>query len=326
MKILNTAPMSDATLKMLLDSKNPPVAFEIIEAHAVLQDELVKLVADADLVLGDYTGATAITRRIAAAARKLRLIQQPSVGHNHIDIAACSEFGIPVANTPGANDIGVAEHTIMLVLACLKYLTFYNDKTHRGEWLFMHAQRTGVFELNGKTYGLLGMGSTARAVAMRLAPFGVRLLYCDLQRLSAADEEKYGATYASMDDILQTADVVSIHLPLNEQTTGILSARRLALMKSTAILINVGRGALVDEAALADALRAKRIAMAAVDVFSQEPPPSDHPLFGLENVILTPHLAGSTRESGGRIINMTMDNIIRVMKGEPPLWVLNPRS
>lgn len=326
MKILNTAPMSDATLKMLLDSKNPPVAFEIIEAHAVLQDELVKLVADADLVLGDYTGATAITRRIAAAARKLRLIQQPSVGHNHIDIAACSEFGIPVANTPGANDIGVAEHTIMLVLACLKYLTFYNDKTHRGEWLFMHAQRTGVFELNGKTYGLLGMGSTARAVAMRLAPFGVRLLYCDLQRLSAADEEKYGATYASMDDILQTADVVSIHLPLNEQTTGILSARRLALMKSTAILINVGRGALVDEAALADVLRAKRIAMAAVDVFSQEPPPSDHPLFGLENVILTPHLAGSTRESGGRIINMTMDNIIRVMKGEPPLWVLNPRS
>lgn len=326
MKILNTAPMSDATLKMLLESKNPPVAFEVIEAHAMPQDELINRVADADLVLGDYTGATPITRRIAAAARKLRLIQQPSVGHNHIDIDACTEFGIPVANTPGANNTGVAEHTIMLALACLKYLTFYNDKTHQGEWLFMQAQRTGVFELNGKTYGLLGMGSTARAVAQRLAPFGVHLLYCDLQRLSAADEEKYGASFASLEDILQTADVVSIHLPLNEQTAGIIDARKLALMKPTAVLINVGRGALVDEAALADALRDKRIAMAAVDVFTQEPPPSNHPLFGLENVILTPHLAGSTRESGGRIISMTIDNIIRVMKDEPPLWVLNPRS
>jgi D-3-phosphoglycerate dehydrogenase len=126
-----------------------------------------------------------------------------------------------------------------------------------------------------------------------------------------------------MEEILKTADVVSIHLPLMEATTKIINTEKLSLMKPTAVLINVGRGALVDEAALADALRAKKIAMAAVDVFVEEPPPKDHQLFGLENVILTPHLAGSTRESGMRIINMAMDNLVRVMKNEKPLWVLN---
>lgn len=323
MKILNTAPMADATLKGLLESRHPPLPFEVVEAHRAPEDKIVELICDVDIVLGDYTGATPITRRIAEAAKKLKLIQQPSVGYNHIDIAACARFGIPVANTPGANDIAVAEHTMMLALACLKYLTFYNTKTHQGEWLFMHAQRTGVFELAGKTYGLLGMGRTARAVAERLAPFGVQLLYYDIVRLSAEDEKKYRAHYAPLEDLLKTADVLSIHLPLTQATTKIIDAAKLALMKTTAVLINVGRGALVDEDDLAEALRSKKIAMAAVDVFVEEPPPKDHPLFGLENVILTPHLAGSTRESGGRIITMAVDNLIRVMRDEKPLWVLN---
>jgi len=323
MKILNTAPMSDNTLKSIIESKAQGLSFIVVEAHKMEEEKLSAAIADADIVLGDYTGATPITRRIVQAARKLKLIQQPSVGYNHIDIAACTEFNIPVANTPGANDIGVAEHTIMLAMACLKNLPFYNAKTHQGEWLFMHAQRTGIFELHGKTYGLLGMGRTARAVAERLAPFGVNLLYYDIAPLSAEDEKKYHAAYAPLEEILKTADVVSIHLPLTEATTGIINASKLALMMPSAVLINVGRGALVDEAALADALRLKKIAMAAVDVFVEEPPPQDHPLFGLDNVILTPHLAGSTRESGGRILNMAMDNLIRIIKGEKPLWVLN---
>jgi len=323
MKIVNTAPLPDAALKSLIESVFAGLSFTVVDAHKMPEDEIVAKVADADIILGDYTGSTPITRRIIQAAKNLKLIQQPSVGYNQIDVAACTEFRIPLANTPGANDIGVAEHTIMLALSCLKYLPFYNAKTHAGEWLFTHAQRTGVFEVNGKTYGLLGMGRTARAVAERLVPFGVKLLYYDIVRLSAEDEKKYQASYATMEEILKTADVVSIHLPLMEATTKIINAEKLALMKPTAVLINVGRGALVDEAALADALRAKKIAMAAVDVFVEEPPPKDHPLFGLENVILTPHLAGSTRESGGRIIGMALDNLVRVLKNEKPLWVLN---
>lgn len=323
MKILNTAPMSDAGLKSIIESKAQGLSFNIVEAHRMAEEKLVAAIVDTDIVLGDYTGATLITRRIVQAAKNLKLIQQPSVGYNHIDIVACTDLGIPVANTPGANDIGVAEHTIMLAMACLKYLPFYNAKTHQGEWLFTYAQRTGVFELNGKTYGLLGMGRTARAVAERLAPFGVKLLYYDIVRLSVEDEQKYHASYASLEEILKTADVVSLHLPLMETTTKIIDAAKIALMKPSAVLINVGRGALVDEMALAQALRDKKIAMAAVDVFVEEPPPQDHPLFGLENAILTPHLAGSTRESGGRILNMATDNLIRVIRGEKPLWVLN---
>ena len=324
MKILNTAPMPEVVWRSMIDDKARGLSFTIVDAHKMPEEQLAAAIADVDIVLGDYTGATPITRRIAQAARQLKLIQQPSVGYNHIDIAACAEFGIPVANTPGANNIGVAEHTIMLAMACLKNLPFYNAKTHEGEWLFAHAQRTGIFELSGKIYGLLGMGRTARAVAERLVPFGVKLLYYDIAPLAAEEEKKYGAAFASLDDILKTADVISIHLPLTESTTKIIDSQKLALMKSSAVLINVGRGALVDEAALAQALRDKKIAMAAVDVFVEEPPPENHPLFGLENAILTPHLAGSTRESGGRILNMAMDNLIRVMKGENPLWVLNP--
>jgi len=323
MKILNTAPMSGAGLKSLIETKVSGISFRVVDVHKFLEDKLAEEIADADIVFGDYTGATAITRKVAQAATKLKLIQQPSVGYNHIDINACKEFGIPVANTPGANDIGVAEHTVMLALACLKNLPLYNAKTHQGEWLFTQAQKTGIFELNGKTYGLLGMGRTARAVAERLVPFGVKLLYYDIVRLSAADGKKYNAAYASMEEILRTADVVSLHLPLTAETTKIIDAAKLALMKSTAVLINVGRGALVDETALAEALRGKKIAFAAVDVFTEEPPPANHPLFGLENVILTPHLAGSTRESGMRIRNMALDNLVRVLKGEKPLWVLN---
>ncbi len=323
MKILNTAPMTDATLKSILESRAPGLAFVVVEGHRLPEDELARRMADADIVLGDYTGATPITRRVVREAGQLKLIQQPSVGYNHIDIAACAEFGIPVANTPGANDLSVAEHTIMLALACLKRLTFYDAKTHQGEWLFMHAQRTGVFELAGKTYGLVGMGRTARAVAERLAPFGANLLYYDLVRLGSEEEKKYQASFAPLDALLKTADLVSLHLPLTKETERIIDAEKLALLKPSAILINVGRGALVDEAALAAALRAGKLAMAACDVFTEEPPPPGHPLRGLANVILTPHLAGSTREAGGRIIDMALTNLIRVLKGEAPRWVLN---
>jgi len=323
MKIVNTAPMPGTILSRELAVRAPGTIFSILDAHRFTEENLMAEIADADLLYGDYTGGTPITRRIIEAAKRLKLVQQPSVGYNHIDIGACREFGIPVANTPGANDIGVAEHTIMLALACLKRLTYFDRKTHEGKWLFTEAQKTGIYEVNGKTYGLLGMGRTARAVAERLVPFGVNLLYYDIVRLSPEDEKKYMARYASLEEILTTSDVVSLHLPLTQETSGIIDASKLALMKPTAVFINVGRGPLVDETALADALRNKKLAAAAVDVFVKEPPPEDHPLFGLENVILTPHLAGSTRESGFRIRTMSIDNLGRVARGEMPLWVLN---
>ncbi|MCK7507463.1 MAG: hypothetical protein MZV70_27745 [Desulfobacterales bacterium] len=132
MKILNTAPLSDTVLKSIIETKSQGLSFTVVEAHKMSGEKLVAEIADADILLGDYTGSTPITRRVIQAAKNLKLIQQPSVGYNHIDVAACTEAGIPLANTPGANDIGVAEHTIMLAMACLKYLPFYNAKTHQG--------------------------------------------------------------------------------------------------------------------------------------------------------------------------------------------------
>jgi phosphoglycerate dehydrogenase-like enzyme len=323
MKILSTIPLPGELLREPLKTRIPGLDFSIADAHRASEEKLLAEVADADIILGDYTGATLITRRVAAAGKRLKFIQQPSVGYNNIDINACREMNIPVANTPGANDIGVAEHTIMLALACLKKLTYVNSRTHQGEWLFDRRREIGIFEINGRTYGLLGMGRTARAVAERLIPFGVKLIYYDVIRLNPEDENKYQATYMPLDEILKTADVISLHLPLTPETQGIIDTSKLSMMKPSAILINVGRGPLVDEKALAEALRDKKLACAAVDVFSQEPPPKDHPLFGLENAILTPHLAGSTLESGMRIMNMALDNLARVMKREKPLWVLN---
>ncbi len=325
MKILNTTWRPDDFWKAGLEARIPGTRLTFVSMHRSGEEELKAGIADADFVLGDATSATKLTRSVIEASRRLKLIQQPSAGYNQIDLEACSEKGIPVANTPGANDSSVGEHTVMLALACLKKLPFFNAKTHAGQWLFPDSQRIGVFEIKGKTYGLIGMGRTAREVAKRLAPFGVRLLYYDLVRLPARDEAALGAAYAPLEEILSRADVVSVHLPLTAGTRGLMDAGKLGLMKPSAIFINVGRGELVDEAALAVAIRTGKLGAAALDVFSTEPPPADHPLFGLDNVILTPHLAGSTNEARERIVSMAMDNVARVIRGEAPLWVVNPK-
>lgn len=323
MKILNTTPIPGHVLQKTIQAKAPGIPFSVVDAHRLPEDALAEAIADADLLLGDFTGGTPMTRRVVLAAKTLRLIQQPSVGYNHIDVDACRDAGIPVANTPGANDVSVAEHTIMLALACLKKLTYFNTKTHEGNWLFGQRREVGVFEISGKTIGIVGMGRIARALASRLAPFGVKILYNNRARLSPEEETQYAATYGSLEEVLKEADIVCLLLPLTKETEGIINAARLALMKPTAILINVGRGPLVDEAALAEAVRNKQLAAAAVDVFREEPPPKDHPYFGVENMILTPHLAGSTLESGTRIMGMATDNLAHVMKGEKPLWIVN---
>ena len=197
MKILNTTPTPGRSLHKIFQDKAPGVPFTVVDAHKLPEDELMGAVADADLVLGDYSGQTPITRRVISAAKHLKLIQQASAGYNHIDVGACRDAGIPVANTPGANDSSVAEHTIMLMLACLRKLTYFNAKTHEGEWLFDRRREVGTFDLGGKTIGLLGMGRTAQAVASRLIPFGVTLLYFNRTRLTPEDEMLYQAQYAS---------------------------------------------------------------------------------------------------------------------------------
>ena len=162
-----------------------------------------------------------------------------------------------------------------------------------------------------------------REVAKRLAAFGVNLMYFDVQRQTPEQESAAQVTYKPLDHLLRLADVVSLHVPLTEQTRGLIGARQLSLMKFQAILINVARGECVDENALADRLRTKKLGGAGIDVFSQEPVPPDHPLLALDSAILTPHIAGATNEVRERVVRMAVANLVQFLQGRPPQHVLN---
>ncbi len=285
--------------------------------------ELLQAVAAADIVVGDYTYRHEMDAEVMEAAAPCLLIQQPSVGYQHIDIEAAAANGIPVANAAGANAIAVAEHTMMGALACLKKLGLQMEKMKQGVWAQDEMAQYGVFELYGKTLGIIGMGRIGREVAARAVGFGCTVVYNDPERMSCDLESELSAVYCELDELVAKSDVLCLHTPLTPETRGLLGADRIASMKPNAIVVNVARGEVVDEEALAAALKEGRLAGAVIDVFSEEPVPADNPLLDAPNVVLTPHTAGATNESRMRIISVAMANIVRVLKGEPPENVVN---
>jgi phosphoglycerate dehydrogenase-like enzyme len=314
-KIVSCVPFPPDVVRAMLSSRGDLDLddVEIVGVHGFPEEKIVEEVKDAFIILGDYTANTPITKKIVTAAVGTRLIQQPSVGYQHIDVEACREAGIPVANTAGGNDISVAEHTIMVALCLLKRVIFANEKTHGGEWPQMEV---GGSEIFGRRFGIVGMGRIGREVAKRLVPFGVDAVYYDIARLDTKEEEELSTSYTPLKELLKTSDIISLHLPLTDETRGIVGADQISMMKPTAILINMGRGELVDEEALAAAIREGRVAGASSDVFSKEPIEMDNPLIGLENVILTPHVAGVTNEAKARIIAMAFENVYNVLIGK----------
>lgn len=323
-RIVSLSPLSTEVLLMMVQGAgfSFPDDIEIIGGNQMGVSELLAVIRDADIILGDYTFNRKITREMVAAAKKVKLIQQPSVGYQNIDVEACTEAGIPVANTAGANTTGVAEHTIMAALCLLKNCCAAHRATAAGEWVQMEI---GAGELQGKLWGLIGMGRIGRAVAERLIPFGVRMIYYDTARMKNEDEERYRASFSGIEDLLKTADMVSIHCPLTDETRGLVNDRYFALMKASAFVINVARGEIIDEEALARALNEKRLAGAACDVFSEEPITKENPLLGVGSarLLLTPHIAGATNESKIRIITAAVRNMVSVLNGGKPESVIN---
>jgi len=323
--LLSMAPVPAEVLKSLLVQLSPGVAdTDVIDGHDMSAEELAKAFAKADVVLGDYTFKRGIGRELLAKAGPLKLIQQPSDGYQHIDIKACSERGIRVANTPTANTVSVAEHAIAMGLALLRKLVPANRSVRQGRWEQMTLQPS---ELAGKTWGLVGLGHIGRAVALRLRPFELaKLLYYDPRQAPKEVEEQYGVEYSPLATLLKSSDIVSLHVPLTDSTRNMIGADELSSMKSGAYLINVGRGNLVDEAALADALRKQVIAGAATDVFAEEPPSAADPLLQVQedNILYSPHMAGVSVESARRIMTMSVENIGRVLAGQDPLYIVNP--
>jgi len=286
-----------------------------------------EVLAEVDVILGDYTFQRSIDDAMLATTPRLRFIQQPSVGYQHIDLAACTRRRVTVANTPGVNDAAVAEHTIMLALMLLRRATFAHDRTSKGQWPQQELMwDLGIRELAGKTFGIVGMGRIGRELARRLAVFQTRSLYFDPVRLPPETERELRLSYKPVDHLLRLADVVSLHVPLTGVTRGLISEDKLALMKFDAVLINVSRGECVDEAALARRLREGKLAGAGIDVFSSEPIAADHPLLGLDNVVLTPHIAGATSEVRERVVAIAVGNLVRVLRGESPEHILNPQA
>jgi glyoxylate reductase len=284
---------------------------------------LVEAVRGADIIIGDFTFRLPMDREVIAAASGCRLIQQPSVGYQHIDLEAARQEGIPVANAGAANTVGVAEHAIMFMLCLLKKALYFHAKTSEGEWRQSDAFSLGSFELQGKTLGIVGMGNIGKEVARRAGGFSCRVVYSDPVGLAAEMEEKLGAERLDLDALLRVSDIVSLHVPLTPQTRHLIDRDKLALMKPEAYLLNLSRGEIVDEEALAEALDGGRLAGAGIDVFSEEPVSPDNPLLRSEKVILSPHVAGATNESRIRIMSVLMENVTRVLRGEKPLFVVN---
>jgi glyoxylate reductase len=321
--VLSLAPLSAEIVKLLIRQVPDVPDFEVIPGNEMSKEEVKKAFSSADVVLGDYTFKQKITADIVFAARNLKLIQQPSVGYQHIDVDACTARGIKVANTAGANTVSAAEHTIAWGLCLLKNMFHANTSTKSGGWEQMSIKSA---ELQRKVWGIVGFGRIGQAVAERLKPFQLsRIIYHDTHRPEPSIEQALGVEYADMATLLNQSDIISLHAPLTDATRNIINEDALNSMKPGAYLINVARAELVDEKALAEAIIKRKIAGAGIDVFSEEPVTMDNPLLGVESerLLLSPHIAGVTEEAAGRIINMAAANIARVLKGEKPESLVN---
>jgi phosphoglycerate dehydrogenase-like enzyme len=253
------------------------------------------------------------TAAMIAAAPKLKLIQKIGVGVNTIDLEAAKERGIPVCNLPGTNSRAVAELTLALMLATLRRLPRFDAALRRGTWSDPELQ-DGIFEIGGRTVGLVGYGAIPRLLAPVLIALGCRLLYTSRHPVADALGE-----WRTLDALLGEADIVSLHLPLTEATAARIDAKAIARIKPGAILINTARGGLVDQVALVDALRSGRFAAAGLDVFAHEPPDPADALFALPNVVLTPHIAWLTTGTFDRSFVLAAENCRRLAAGGPLL-------
>lgn len=272
----------------------------------------IDLVRDADIVLADPSGHYALTGEVIAKMRRCRLIQQPSVGTDTLDVAAAAARGIPVANTAGSNSRSVAEWVVMAILTLLRDAHRSHADMTDGAWPRPRPGR----ELGGLTVGLIGMGNTGRAVAAALAGFGCTVVFHHHRR---CPDPPAGTRQVPLDDLLRRSDVVSLHVPLRPTTRHLLDADRLAMMKPDAIVINTSRGPVIDEAALQTWLAASPDRRAGLDVFAVEPLAPDSPLRQNPQVLLSPHVAARTADVHRRLDELIGENLRRALSGREVL-------
>lgn len=308
----------DAELRQVVADKALP-GMDVVTAPADMDDdEKIDLVRDADFIML-FPGK--ISDRVLQAAPKCKLIQLLSAGYDEMNLPLAEDLGIAVANNGGANRVAVAEHTIMLMLATHRRMMWYANNVKAGRWKKEQDRKIDVFELEGKTLGIIGMGNIGRQVARRAAAFDLELQYYDKYHpLTPVEEETMGIKAVPMDTLLETSDIVSTHVPLTRETYGMIGKRELELMKPTGVVINTSRGGVIDETALAEALISGTISAAGLDVMEHEPPDPNDPLLQIENLIIPPHTAGPTVESIPKRAANAFENIQHVWSGQPAMW------
>lgn len=284
------------------------------------RDELLEHISDpAGLFIHSEN---AFDKEIITNAPKLRAIAKPGSGIDNIDLMAATEAGIVVLHTPGMNAVAVAEFTVGAILAHYRKLRAAQSHLEAGGW---RSQAWWGSELRGKTVGLIGLGATGFETATRIAPFCEEILvhdpYVDDERVEAI-----GGTRSSKGELVSDAEVISIHVRLTPDTRGLIGADELNRMDSDTLLINTSRGAVVEEQPLIDAIENGTLGGAVLDVFHEEPPSTDHPLIGHEDVLATPHLAGATVETRTQMLNVTARNLVSVLNGDPvdEKYIANP--
>lgn len=310
-KILHTAKYSGIPLDILQASC--PEGFSVKTLDEATHEQLVKEAIDADYLL--VSGRLSIDETVLEVASRLKMIQRTGVGTEMLDIDAIKAHGIPVYVNAGVNAQSVAEHTLTLILACLKRLPQINQQTHQGIW---KKQQLGVTtrELKGKTVALVGMGNIGRLVAQMLQGFGTNIIYNDVVRQPSETEQRLGLSYYdSFEAMLPEADILSFHCPLTPENIEILNNRTLGMMKHGVIVVNTARGKLINSDDLYASLKVGHLS-AALDTHYEEPIKEGYKLAELDNVILTPHIGGLSYEAFQSMMNSAMSNIAAYDRGE----------
>ena len=287
------------------------------------RDELLRRVAGVDGAL------TLLTDKVDdefldAAGPQLRVVSNYAVGFDNVDVAACAKRGVKVGNTPGVLTETTADLAWALLMAAARRLPEGDHYVRAGKWKTWGPMLLMGPDVHGATLGIIGFGRIGQAVARRARGFGMRVLYHDPHRVSPSVEAEYGAEFRTLEGILPEADFVTLHVNLSPETKGLINAERLGWMKRTAILVNTSRGPVVDSMALVGALRDGVIAAAALDVTDPEPLPADHPLVGLDNCLVVPHIASASRATRGKMAEMAAANLLAGVRGQRLPTPVNP--
>ena len=322
-KIVLLVPNADGAEEALENHRRAGPGVDITWVDGSLpHDQLADQLRDAVAIIAN----SRFTVDIARLAPNLKLVQVTSAGTDRLDLQGLGELGVRVANNGGGNAPSVAEHTISLMIGVYRKMHLQYAAVRAGEWGgdIRNNWYHQAHEITGKTVGIVGFGRIGQQVARRLRGWDCDLVYYDMFDVPEEVERQFNVKRLELDELLETSDIVTLHVPLTKRTRGLISDRELGLMKPTAVLINACRGPVVDEAALIRGLNAGQIAAAGLDVLEEEPTPTDNPLLKMDNVVVTAHMASFAQESGERSRAFAMQNVARVARGEEPTSIVLP--